>query len=118
MRKLFSYNLHFETAPRLLYCQHVAHRIRRLFLCRRRNPCGEMAQHAGNGLDIHSILEGQGGEFLKWRTAISRIDGDVIVLGITDRLHRFQRSILLVKKQKMLDSVVPTGFTIEKTEMR
>ena len=54
----------------LLYAEDLSHRICRFFLCCggdmgigiQRESGGEVAQHAGHGLDIHSVLQGYGSE--------------------------------------------------------
>lgn len=53
----------------VLHIQHIAQRIRCLFLCGRghmgigvqREPSREVAEHSGYGLDIHAVLQGDGG---------------------------------------------------------
>ena len=61
--------------PRLFYVfrlhtQHISHCLGSFFLCRcsdmgvgvQRKTCGEVTQHAGDRLNVHSVLEGDGCE--------------------------------------------------------
>ena len=49
-------------------CQTISNRLRRFLLCQggdmgigfQREACGEVAQHAGHGLDIHTVPECNG----------------------------------------------------------
>lgn len=49
-------------------CQNISNRLRRFLLCRggdmgvgfQREACGEVAQHAGDRLDIHTVPECNG----------------------------------------------------------
>ena len=53
-----------------LHTQHISHRLRGFFLCRcghmgvsiQGETCGEVAEHAADGLDVDAVLQGQGGE--------------------------------------------------------
>ena len=53
-----------------LSCKHIPHGLGGLLLCRggdmgigvQGEACGEVAKHAGHGLDIHTILQGNGCE--------------------------------------------------------
>lgn len=53
-----------------LYAQYIPYRIGGFFLSNccymgvgvQGKACGEVTQHAGDGLDVHTILEGDGGE--------------------------------------------------------
>ena len=66
----YSSQAFYRLQSRILHAQYISHSLGGFFLCRggdvgvgvQGEACGEVTQHTGHRLDIHTVLEGNGCE--------------------------------------------------------